>query len=247
MFWGSILQCFRPALGYHLSLRPSFCLFWVAAWDKFDCILKVFDTEQRCLFAGVKASLICNVVLFSFDKDGFSHDSLPTCSQQSRSHLCCSLARWYQLILSTIFQQFQAHVSCSGRAGYLWCFWSQRTQNLAHIVFLLIPMRHCQIKITISQNIVDEWSKLVSLVFNLAQVRLRKLGTVYGINLRSPYIRSHVSFWWGLNEGSYAIIHVINFCYYNHMSHVTWNPVFGKKLVFAWCDPYVEYISCRTH
>ena len=28
---GSILKYFWPSLSYHLSLRPSFCLFWVAA------------------------------------------------------------------------------------------------------------------------------------------------------------------------------------------------------------------------
>ena len=28
---GSILQCFKPSLSYHLSLRSLFCLFLVAA------------------------------------------------------------------------------------------------------------------------------------------------------------------------------------------------------------------------
>ena len=33
----SILQYFWPVLSYHLSLRSLFCLFWVAAQDKFYC------------------------------------------------------------------------------------------------------------------------------------------------------------------------------------------------------------------
>lgn len=76
-------------------------------------------------------------------------------------------------------------------------------------------------------------------------LRLRKLGTVCKINLLSPYIRSHVSFWWGLIEGSYAII--INFCYEPYEPCHVKSCLWKKKLVFTWCDPYVEYKSCRTH
>ena len=39
---GSILQCFRPSLSYHLSLRSLICLFLVAVLDRFYCKFEVY-------------------------------------------------------------------------------------------------------------------------------------------------------------------------------------------------------------
>ena len=48
MLQESILQYFQPALSYYLSLRPLFCLFLVAAHDRFYCVLKFWTLFTFC-------------------------------------------------------------------------------------------------------------------------------------------------------------------------------------------------------
>ena len=54
MLQESILQCFRPSLSYHLSLRPLFCLFLSG---RFRQVLLYTDLTKRMGFKGVRPQL----------------------------------------------------------------------------------------------------------------------------------------------------------------------------------------------
>ena len=49
MLQESILQYFRPAVSDCLSVRPSFCLFWVATQDMHYCMIMIKFKWNDCI------------------------------------------------------------------------------------------------------------------------------------------------------------------------------------------------------